>query len=122
MRLYNCNYDVCLLRGLSALSGEQFLPLKQHQHMYMCAYYNYQADNYQVIFPAIQHTSTTIVHLWHLILFWQHPTDIHVHTNIKAKTIIKTQKCKHYTLVDSNHTYSVDQINSQRLYQLCHLR
>ena len=24
MRLYNCNYDVCLLRGLSALSGEQF--------------------------------------------------------------------------------------------------
>ena len=26
MRLYNCNYDVCLLRGLSALSGEQFPP------------------------------------------------------------------------------------------------
>ena len=24
MRLYNCNCDVCLLRGLSALSGEQF--------------------------------------------------------------------------------------------------
>ena len=26
MRLYNCNYDVCLLRGLSALSGEYFPP------------------------------------------------------------------------------------------------
>ena len=26
VRLYNCNYDVCLLRGLSALSGEQFPP------------------------------------------------------------------------------------------------
>ena len=28
MRLYyDCNYDVCLLRGLSALSGEQFPPM-----------------------------------------------------------------------------------------------
>ena len=26
MRLYNCNYDVCQIRGLSALSGEQFPP------------------------------------------------------------------------------------------------
>ena len=26
MRLYNCNYDVCPLHGLSALSGEQFPP------------------------------------------------------------------------------------------------
>ena len=26
MRPYNCNYDVCLPRGLSALSGEQFPP------------------------------------------------------------------------------------------------
>ena len=26
VRLYNCKYDVCLLRGLSALSGEQFPP------------------------------------------------------------------------------------------------
>ena len=26
MRLYNCNYDVCQLRGLSALSGDQFPP------------------------------------------------------------------------------------------------
>ena len=26
MRLYNCKYDAYLLRGLSALSGEQFPP------------------------------------------------------------------------------------------------
>ena len=26
VRLYDCNYDVCQLRGLSAFSGEQFPP------------------------------------------------------------------------------------------------